>query len=510
MRKTTVILFAFIVSILVSQVSHAENVVQVESLNLKLKAANAGWIAKDTGISGLSKAEARRMMGLRRLKGPDVEFTNPNAVKALANLPSSIDWRNKDGKNWISPILNQANCGSCVAFAAIGVMESQYNIAAALPSLNVKLSPQNLFACGGGMCDWGWMPGPAANFLQKTGVTDEACMPYQSGATGGDVKCSAACPDAAQRTVRISSYATPTRSVTDVDAVKLALQKGPVVTTLSVYADFMAYGGGVYRHVTGDELGGHAISIIGYDDATQSFIIRNSWGKSWGEDGFGQVSYSDVSGVGDDTWSYEIASPAGAISIESPRDYSYFTAHIPWNSVSTFSGTAVQSATAYDKSGKAMSTGTCSTASCAQDIDVSGWADGRYEMTITAMNSVGASLGSSMRQFFYVANSKPQLSVSFTGASGTDLSKDVTGRIVFAITTTSSSVPMSALEFHYRGPDGKERVSTAGIVLNQMTMGWRTNLVPNGAYDIWMVGHVKTNGMTASVESAHRTVHTKN
>jgi C1A family cysteine protease len=509
MRKTFVGLFTFVV--LISQVSYAtENVVQVDALNLKLKAVGAGWVAKDTELSGLTKIEAKRMMGLRRTKGPDVEFMDPAPMKTLSNMPSSIDWRNKDGKNWISPILNQANCGSCVAFAAIGVMETQYNIAAALPSLNVKLSPQNLFACGGGMCDWGWMPGPAANFLQKTGVTDEACMPYMSGATGQDVKCSAACADSAQRTIRISSYDTPTRSVTDIEAVKQALQKGPVVTTLSVYADFMAYGSGVYKHVSGDELGGHAISIVGYDDASQSFIIRNSWGKTWGEDGFGHVAYSDISGVGDDTWSYEIPSPAGAVSVESPRDYSYFTAHAPWNSVSTFAGTSVQSATAYDKSGKAMWTGNCSTASCAQDIDVSGWVDGRYEMTISAMNSVGSVLGVSSRQFFYVANSKPVLGVSFAGASGTDLSKDVSGRIVFAITTSSSSVPMSSLEFHSRGPDGKERVSTASIVLNQMTMGWRTNLVPNGDYDVWMVGHVKTNGMVASVESAHRTVHTKN
>ena len=104
----------------------------------------------------------------------------------------------------------------------------------------------------------------------------------------------------------------------DVNSVKEALQKGPLVTTLSVYADFMSYGGGVYKHVTGDELGGHAISIVGYDDTKQAFIVRNSWGQEWGENGFGYVAYDDTSGVGDETWLYEMPSLGGAVAMTSP------------------------------------------------------------------------------------------------------------------------------------------------------------------------------------------------
>ncbi len=97
-------------------------------------------------------------------------------------------------------------------------------------------------------------------------------MPYTSGATGQDVACSATCADSAQRSVRITSYGTPSRMVKDVDSVKQALQHGPLVTTLDVYADFMAYSSGVYKHVTGDMLGGHAVSIVGYDDSLGAFI----------------------------------------------------------------------------------------------------------------------------------------------------------------------------------------------------------------------------------------------
>ena len=114
---------------------------------------------------------------------------------------------------------------SCVAFASIATLETQYRIAAGFSNFNVKLSPQFLFSCGGGYCDWGWQPESAAQFLQVRGTPDEACMPYTSGATGQDVACNAACSNSSQRMVKISSYATPSRGVLDLSTVKAALQK---------------------------------------------------------------------------------------------------------------------------------------------------------------------------------------------------------------------------------------------------------------------------------------------
>jgi C1A family cysteine protease len=312
MKNTIVLALLFI-----AQLASAKELIQVAPLNLKLKQVNAGWVAKESTYTHLTQEEAKRFLGLRQEISPDVEFVAPEKM-TWSNLPRAFDWRNKEGKNWVSPILNQGNCGSCVAFAAVGVMETQYKISSAVFNFNVKLSPQNLFACGGGSCDWGWMPSAAANYLQRKGVPDEACLPYVSGASGQDVACNASCADTPQRSVRISSFTTPTRSMKDVEAVKAALQKGPVVTTLTVYEDFMLYSSGVYKHVTGSALGGHAISIVGYDDDQRAFIIRNSWGTEWGEQGFGRVSYDDMSGVGSQTWLYDIPAMSGAVSLESP------------------------------------------------------------------------------------------------------------------------------------------------------------------------------------------------
>lgn len=498
----------FLAGLLVGQMAVAG--LNTKALNEQLLKEKAGWVAKDTAISQLPAEEARRMMGLARPQGHEVQFTIPSNYQMMAaGLPSKLDWRDKDGKNWVSPMLNQANCGSCVAFAAVGVLETQLRIAAGMADYNVKLSPQQLFNCGGGYCGWGWMPASAARFMQNTGVVDEACLPYTSGATGADVSCRAVCADSAKRTVKITSYTTPTRGSLDVNALKAALQKGPLMTTLGVYADFMSYSSGVYKHVTGPYEGGHAISIVGYDDEQRAMIIRNSWGTDWGMQGFGYVSYDDVSGVGDETWLLEVPAVSGAVSMEAPTDYTYFTGHADFKSISTFANTDSVSTTIFDGKSKATWNGSCKASTCTQDVDTTTLPDGRYEVQATAMNAQGAILGSSTRHVFYVVNQKPSLTLSFTG-KGVDLNSEVSDRIEFDIRAESSSVPMSSLEFHFRGPDGKEAVRTASIVLPRMVTGWRTNLVPNGNYEVWMVGRVKSNGLEASIETAHQTLRLKN
>lgn len=490
------------------QSGHAEGL-QVRALNNQLQQVNAGWVAKETPLSHISKADAQHMMGLKRPAYNSVQFIMPHGAKAKQAVPSSIDWRNKDGINWVSPILDQGNCGSCVAFASIGTLETQFKISAAVPNVNVKLSPQALFSCGGGACDQGWYPDAAASFLQNTGVPDEACLPYISGSSGQDVSCQAACANSAQRSVHISAYSTPTRGTTDLDSLKAALQKGPVVTTLGVYADFMSYSSGVYKHVTGDMLGGHAISIVGYDDSTRSLIVRNSWGQSWGENGFAHISYDDASGVGDETWLFEMPTTTGVVSINSPLDYTYASGSVPVNTFSSFGATDSLNVAFFDKDGKAVLNQSCKGSSCNQDVSVAGLPDGRYEVGVFAMNAQGASIGNSTRQFFYVVNQKPALSLSFTG-SGVDLTTPLKDRIEFDITSTANPVPMNALEFHFRGADGKEVIHATSIVLNDMKIGWRTNLVPNGAYEIWMVGRVKTSSQETVIETPHQTVNIKN
>ncbi|MGZ3774089.1 MAG: C1 family peptidase [Pseudobdellovibrionaceae bacterium] len=504
--KTLILLAA----LMLGQFAQAE-LVNVKLLNQKNQKTGKSWFAKPNHLTDLSLAEARRYMGLRLQGAIETQFVVPAEMSTMSsNLPSKLDWRNKDGQNWVSPIKDQANCGSCVAFASVGVLETQYRISSLFPNFNIKLSPQHLFSCGGGSCATGWMPENAARFIQRYGVPDEACMPYQSGSTGQDVACNTSCSDSKQRVLTISGFTTPTRGYQNIDAVKAALQNGPVVTSMKVYSDFVAYAGGIYQHTMGEILGGHAISIIGYDDEKQAFIIRNSWGESWGENGFAYVAYDDDSGVGDDTWLYSLPKLTGGVSVLSPDDHSYFTKVVPVKASSSYAATDTLSVSIFNSENKAVVSISCASATCAQELDISSLSDGKYEIQIYAMNNRGEQLGSSERHFFYVANQKPQMSMSFQGAGSVNLKTPLKGRVQFEINANSDTVPMSSVDFHRRGPNGKEEVRSAFVVPSKLVMGWRTNLVENGQYEVWFVGHLKSNGMDISVESEHQTVTVRN
>lgn len=503
------IFLGLVLSLSLGTVANAD-VINVSKLNQKLQHENATWTAKESWLTQLSKEEARRMMGLRPKHSADVQFIAAGAPDKTLALPSSIDWRNKDGKNWVSPILNQGNCGSCVAFAAIGVLETQAKISSAFPNFNIRLSAQNLFSCGGGACDYGWYPSSAATVLKNRGVPDEACMPYLSGATGKDVACRASCSDTERRSVKIADSASPTAGMKSLDNVKSALQKGPLVTTLNVYADFMSYESGVYQHSTGEYLGGHAVSIVGYDDAKQAFIIRNSWGEDWGEKGFGYVAYSDSSGIGDETWSYTMPTVAGSVSVESPRDYNYFSKEATVKAFATYASADSVTLTVFNKQNQSVWTANCAGSSCEKKLDVTQLPEGRYEVQAIVTNSRGENLGSSTRQFFYVVPPKVSASISFKG-HGVDLGKDLSKRVEFDVTSQVSTVaPLSGLEFHYRGPDGVEKTRHSDVVVPAMTIGWRTNLVPNGEYEIWVTGLMTTDDLKMAVESQHVRVRLKN
>lgn len=67
------------------------------------------------------------------------------------------------------------------------------------------------------------------------------------------------------------------------------MTNGPVEAAFTVYADFMSYKSGVYKHVSGQQLGGHAVKIYGWGTDAQSgmkyWLIANSWSNDWGENG---------------------------------------------------------------------------------------------------------------------------------------------------------------------------------------------------------------------------------
>jgi C1A family cysteine protease len=206
----------------------------------------------------------------------------------------ACDLRNFDGHNYITPIRDQAECLSCVAFGACAAVEGTLRLQEKAPNLDVDLSEAQLFycialaqgrTCAEGQPTSGWYPKEALAAFQAHGVPDEACFRY----TPGDQTC-AACADWESRATRISgshSLDTP------VDMKQWICSHGPVLASMQVYEDFQRYGGGVYKHAAGGPLGGHCVCIVGYDDDARCWIGKNSWNTWWGEEGFFRIAYGD-------------------------------------------------------------------------------------------------------------------------------------------------------------------------------------------------------------------------
>ncbi|MCX6722449.1 MAG: hypothetical protein NT094_00065, partial [Candidatus Staskawiczbacteria bacterium] len=104
-------------------------------------------------------------------------------------LPSTFDWRNINGRNYITPVKDQHYCGSCAVFATIGSLEGEVNAYYNNPSINLDLSEQDLVSCSGaGSCSTGFSV--TLPYIRSIGVTDEACFPYTSKDSSCSEKCS--------------------------------------------------------------------------------------------------------------------------------------------------------------------------------------------------------------------------------------------------------------------------------------------------------------------------------
>lgn len=233
---------------------------------------------------------------LQTLKGAPII----NPVHLLP--PASLDWRNKSGQNYVTPIKDQGGCGSCVAFGTVAALESWIRIANSNANMQVDKSEAHLWFCygpnmGAGACPaGGWWPDQSYTALQQ-GITDAACFPY----TASPQPCRLL--PAWQETL---THTTGWHSLSSQQDMKSYLAfNGPLTACFTVYEDFYYYyTGGIYTYnpqTSGNVVGGHCICIVGYDDTQRCWIAKNSWGGGWGESGFFQISYGSC-GIDSEMW----------------------------------------------------------------------------------------------------------------------------------------------------------------------------------------------------------------
>ncbi len=418
-------------------------------------------------------------------------------------LPSYWDWRNKDGKNWMTPIRNQAYCGSCVAFAALGAMEGQININHKVPNLSLDLSEQYLFSSIGG-CDSGAMPVFAIISLESNGTPDESCFPYASGRLGENQSNSLACPDVKSRVYRLKEPLSFSGF-----NVRKALLDGPLMTTMTVYEDFMFYKEGIYQYVTGVKLGGHAVTLVGYDDANDAWIVRNSWGQDWGEDGYFRIKRNDPSGVGRSGDRMMIDGLEKIVKLTSP-DYFDAIAGVSHFSFSNYSGEELSSLSlTFRKEGDPNSTKIFPVPPPFDSyrFDTATLSDGVYAISLSGQLASG---GTTSKPWFsrVIIMNQPPPPVTMTLVPDFAVGQPVSKRVYFTVKAEGATIPLTAADFKFRKTDGSfEKKVIAQDPGKATKVGWRTNSFPNGEYEVFTVGYI---GNLAHYESEHLFINVKN
>jgi hypothetical protein len=176
-----------------------------------------------------------------------------------------------------TPIKNQGSCGSCWAFGTIGAMEAAYK---KKYGTTLDLSEQYLLSCNtlGYGCDGGWF---AFAMCKSPGAILESCFPYKAV----DAPCTY-CSNPTR--YYLPSYGSVSNTVSKIKSAIYTY--GSVAAAVYVNSYFQAYSSGVFSGC-GTGSVNHAIVLCGWDDAKGAWLLKNSWGTSWGENGFMWIKY---------------------------------------------------------------------------------------------------------------------------------------------------------------------------------------------------------------------------
>jgi C1A family cysteine protease len=255
--------------------------IDAKSVGRSISSRNASWEAADNEISALPDAVFKSMLGATPSLGDpsDIAAASTRALSAPAvALPSTHDWRDVAGDRRVTNIRNQGPCMSCVSFAVVAAMEAAACIAKGAYE-DIDLSEADLFFGCGSTCQAGMLIQDALARAQTFGVGWEKDFPYTPS-------------NVAHRNVPAAYRIQGWHFLMSQSQRKQAIcEDGPIVAQMQVFEDLRVYKAGVYEHVDGQFLGFHAVCIVGYDDGAGCWIVKNSWGERWGEQGYLRIKY---------------------------------------------------------------------------------------------------------------------------------------------------------------------------------------------------------------------------
>lgn len=199
-----------------------------------------------------------------------------------SSLPESVDWRAKGAVTYVK---NQGQCGSCWSFSTTGNIEGQWFLAG---NKLVAVSEQQLVSCdtNDDGCNGGLMDNAFNWLLSNTNgrIDTEASYPYVSG--GGNVP---SCTTSGSFGAQISSYADIAHDETTM--ANFLYKRGPVAVAVDA-TSWQTYTGGIMTNCESQQLD-HGVLIVGFEGTGSQpyWIVKNSWGKSWGESGYIRLAF---------------------------------------------------------------------------------------------------------------------------------------------------------------------------------------------------------------------------
>lgn len=202
--------------------------------------------------------------------------SKPKTAQHLTEFDEEVDWREKGA---VTEVKNQGSCGSCWAFGAVGTLEGAYFLKMGKVT---SLSEQQLVDCDtkSSGCDGGRIE-TALTYVQIRGICAEEKYPYTGEAgTCKDNDCTSIFYTGGFWSVFPNSGKD----------LKAAVTKMPTAVGIQASSKiFQMYTGGVIDSNSCGYIADHAAVVVGYKD--DYWIVKNSWGEKWGEDGYVRIKY---------------------------------------------------------------------------------------------------------------------------------------------------------------------------------------------------------------------------